>query len=402
MTLFTRKSLFVILATVPLYLFTVTGCIATDSSKANTQETPVVEKQELSFKPFLRVAEIDGDWSSVNEVAFAIAKYIDETDESTVAKIGAKTDWTITGENQDLKKKVLGVPLPSKKKLRLIELCNHDYAKLVMEAGSYHAPALPCEIAVHSKDGKIYIDILNPEIIFGLFFADASAEVRAKIADVPSDVKSEIRAIVKESIKDRSGYKELFEAMGPVHKAESFEKLFKEKEPLIVVNYTSPNRESFSQEDIDQVTHSILNSVLIHGHKVESPKAHYNGLGIELSSYDWISARHEGIHIPGGTKIIEFCSPKYAKIAMSTGIHHATALPCEVAITTSKDKKHLQISFLNPKYMFGTLFEDALSQMSADDMKSFGTLPDKVLSDLKKIVNVGLNSSNLNLQEVAK
>jgi uncharacterized protein (DUF302 family) len=391
MVLFSYRSVFaVIITAISLSLFS--GCF-------NNKEVEKEALQAPSFKPFIRVAEVNGDWSSVSQVATQIAEYISNTDESKEATIGAKTDWEIVGEAEKLQKNILSVPLSSGKKLKLIELCNREYAEIVMEAGSYHAPALPCEIAIHSQNGKIYIDILNPEVIFGLFFADTSENTMRKVANVPSAVKSEIEGIVEMSLRDREGYKKLAQYMGPEHKAETFQKLFKEKEPLIVVNYNSSEKSSFSQEDVDHLTHSILNSVLIHGHKVDSPEAYYKGLGAELSSYDWITPRHDPIKIPGGTKVIEFCSPKYAKMAMNTGVHHATALPCEVAVTRSEDGKQLQISFLNPKYMFGTLFEDAVKNMSDEDKSRFATLPDMVLSDLEKIVNIGVKNSGLGLSE---
>jgi hypothetical protein len=95
--------------------------------------------------------------------------------------------------------------------------------------------------------------------------------------------------------------------------------------------------------------------------------------------------------MPGGNKVIEACSPKYAKLAMSTGLHHATALPCEIAVNRIDGGNKLLISFLDPHFMFTALFSDAFKDMSEEKLADFEELPTLVLGDLQTIVDYALD-----------
>ena len=109
----------------------------------------------------------------------------------------------------------------------------------------------------------------------------------------------------------------------------------------------------------------------------------------------WRSARHLPLGLPGTPEknwVIEACSPTYAKMAMGTGIHHATALPCEISVQrVDRDgdgsTESLVISYLDPSFMFGAMFAD----MTDDEKAALGEVPGWISSDLENIVQFALN-----------
>ena len=113
----------------------------------------------------------------------------------------------------------------------------------------------------------------------------------------------------------------------------------------------------------------------------------------------WRSARHEPLGLPGINKtdknwVIEACSPKYAKMAMSTGMHHVTALPCEITVqrvnvdeSADGSTEALVISYLDPNFMLSALFAD----MSDKEKEALGDIPGYILSDLQIIVQYALD-----------
>jgi len=102
----------------------------------------------------------------------------------------------------------------------------------------------------------------------------------------------------------------------------------------------------------------------------------------------WRSGRNEPLKVPGGSYIVEACSPVYAKEALTTGEHHTPALPCEIAVFVNPDdNKSINVSLLNPEFMFGALFADGMNTMSAEEVTAFGTIINNINGDLKTIVD---------------
>ena len=69
--------------------------------------------------------------------------------------------------------------------------------------GYSHAPALPCQLSTWNDDEHIYVDMLDPNAIFTLFFTDVflSNEMTDPafaegISSLPPVVKSEIKTVV--------------------------------------------------------------------------------------------------------------------------------------------------------------------------------------------------------------
>ena len=75
--------------------------------------------------------------------------------------------------------------------------------------GYSHTPALPCEVSIWNDDEHIYVDMLDPNAIFSLFFTDVlfSADMAdppspRRSRDLPPQVKSEIRAVVLHAMNE--------------------------------------------------------------------------------------------------------------------------------------------------------------------------------------------------------
>ena len=93
--------------------------------------------------------------------------------------------------------------------------------------------------------------------------------------------------------------------------------------------------------------------------------------------------------MPDGSKVVEPCSPTYAKEAIgTTRLDHASALPCEIAFRLINGGSDLLVSYLDPNFMFGVMFSD----MSDEEITAFGDIPAVVLDDLQKIVNYSLEN----------
>ncbi|MCI0517816.1 MAG: DUF302 domain-containing protein, partial [Woeseiaceae bacterium] len=105
----------------------------------------------------------------------------------------------------------------------------------------------------------------------------------------------------------------------------------------------------------------------------------------------WRSAKATPMTLPGNNHVIEACSPKYAKMAMGTGVHHVTALPCEVTVQIiDKDKngttETLVISYLDPHFMMNAMFGD----ITEEEKTAFAPVTDYIMDDLQKIVDAAL------------
>ena len=124
------------------------------------------------------------------------------------------------------------------------------------------------------------------------------------------------------------------------------------------------------------------------------PGEHVPELEAELTeSSSWRSARPTPLGLPGKNYVIEACSPFFAKQALSTGVHHATALPCEIAVQIidnddDSGTETLVISFLDAHFMFGALFAD----ITDEEKEAFVGVPTDVMNDLAAIVEHALEN----------
>ena len=168
------------------------------------------------------------------------------------------------------------------------------------------------------------------------------------------------------------------------------------------------NEVAFNTRESRGVAEAIIHYMSVHGAKHPDNLPAFPAAGFhepELESIlsvgsKWRSARHDPLGLPGKPSknwVIEACSPTYAKMAMGTGMHHATALPCEISVQIvdrdgNGSTESLVISYLDPNFMLGALFAD----MSDDEKEALGDIPGIILNDLENIVKYALDKSGIN------
>lgn len=411
-----------------LLLLGVSGCNSSDNPVAVADDPAPAAEETIS--PYERVAVIQGNWADVNGIADKIAQYVTLTDEDTDLGFdsggwliaGAKTannGGTETYETTDL------LPIPAmgvasdltpaiEKKSRVIEFCNGKYAKMAMGTGLRHGPALPCEVSVHSDGENIFIDMLDADAIFSIFFHDITDDGTLK--DVASKVKNELRTMVLAALDDSVtvagnvpvddvtitatepidggavvAYEESTEALGPKFSNTDISDSVSYRDPYIVFKYVNGTNAggTFTKDDAKNLAKDIIATL-----GTDAATADTNVPGLSAGSA-WRSARPEPLEIPG-VFTAEACSPKYAKKATTLGNEYLTALPCEITVYVDDEddsNQTLAISFLNPNFMFGTMFDGAVDNALAngtidkDGAIEYSTLADVVFADLRMIVD---------------
>ncbi len=302
------------------------------------------------------------------------------------------------------------------KKGNVIEFCNKKYASMAMGVepiigdrkvvnGYAHAPALPCEVSVWNDDQHIYVDMLDPSAIFTLFFSDVlfSADMQdpafaEALYAMPPQVKSEIVSIVYAALQAFDPeMKAMDQMIGPDYQSIDDIVAVVDASPLdspyLHMVYTKQDGGLFTEAESKLVAQTIINTMSKHG----EPDAgiHPTVINAEGDTLDsilspkssWRSARSEPITIPGKNHIIEACSPKYAKMAMGTGLHHVNALPCEITVKIIDGGSKLVISYLDPAFMLNAMFAD----IPEEEKVAFGNIPELINTDLQAIVAAALD-----------
>lgn len=300
------------------------------------------------------------------------------------------------------------------KKANVVEFCNKKYASMAMGVapitgdkkianGYAHAPALPCEVSVWNDDQHIYVDMLDPSAIFTLFFSDTlfsenmqDPEFAEALYAMPPQVKAEIAAIIHAALTEFDpNTKAMDQKIGPVY--DSIEDIIEVVDaspldsPYLHMVYTKVDGGTFTDAESKMVAQTIINTMSIHGNAdAGTHSTVINADGDTLDSIlssksSWRSARTAPISIPGKNHIIEACSPKYAKMAMGTGLHHVNALPCEITVKTMGNE--LVISYLDPSFMLNAMFAD----ISDVDKAKFGAIPGLINADLQAVVKAALD-----------
>ncbi len=393
-----------------------TGCGDETTNNTTNVTEEVVGGETIS--PYQRVAIIpNAAWSDVPDIAGKIAQYVVNTNEATA--LGLPTNWVIAGANTgatppETYEPTDLLPIPgmgvagSTGTSRVIEFCNKAYALEAVGTGRFHGSALPCEVSVHSDGTNVYVDMLDAEAIFNIFFTDAEgtdAETEASSA-----VKSELRTMIKAGLEDTNesvsgsgtpfsgvavAYTESTQAMGPAFTQSRIDNDIAFRSPYLVYKYSGTGSAadgSFVKGTDDK----LLAQAIIDTLGTEASTADKTpGLeGLSAASL-WRSGRPEPIAIPN-VQVVEACSPKYAKKATALGNEYITALPCEFTVyvdETDDTNQTIAISFLNPNFMFGTMFEGAVQKafMNGDLTKAevieYSTLADVVFGDLRMIVD---------------
>jgi hypothetical protein len=410
-----------------------------------------------TISPFNRVARLPvvrdandqvdhkATYAKVQAAALALANYVALNNDSVVlgTNVIKGVDWVLGGTSKDcrsnpgtvyctaseISQSIIEIPSPfpidpndatylatgtvtaaNTKKASVLDFCNEKYAKQALGVspiigdkkivnGYSHTPALPCEISIWNDDEHIYVDMLDPQAIFSLFFTDVlfSADMNdpafaEAITDLPPQVKSEIRAVVLHAMNEfDSKTKVVDKQLGPKYKsmAEVVNVVATSpyQSPYKHVGYTKAGGSAFTAAESLAVTQAIINTMSING----TPTAGTHGTldSILSPGSSWRSARATPLTLPGNNHVIEACSPKYAKMAMSTGLHHVTALPCEITVQIINNNSTLVVSYLDPHFMLNALFAD----ISEEEKLAFATLPDTIMDDLQKIVDAALSAN---------
>ncbi len=377
-----------------------------------------------SISPYTRVAVTAGTWADVPAVAEKIAQYVVNTDEAAVLSL--PTNWVIAGANtgagevwapEDL------LPIPGMGSAvtgtaRVIEFCNKAYALQAVGTGRFHGSALPCEVSVHSDGTNIYVDMLDAGAIFNIFFTDAidnfDAAQNEAFAEMAAAVKSELRIMIKAGLSDgtvASGgsaavdYTESFDELGPQFTQAKIDNDIALRSPYIVYKYSGTGTAadgSFVKGTDDKALAEAIIYALGTGATDDTANFTPGLEGLSAGSL-WRSGRPEPIAIPN-VQVVEACSPKYAKKATALGNEYITALPCEFTVyvdETDDTNQTIAISFLNPNFMFGTMFEGAVenayndAKLTKAEVIEYSTLADVVFGDLRMIVDHAVQDSTV-------
>lgn len=347
-----------------------------------------------------------------------------------------RKSWSCTDD--EIKKAIIEIPSPepidpnditymttgtvtpaNTKKASVLDFCNEHYAKQALGVASIvgtkkvvngysHTPALPCEVAIWNDDEHIYVDMLDPNAIFSLFFTDVLSSddmtdpaFAEAITALPPQVKAEIRAVVLHAMNAFDAKtKAVDQQLGPKYR--SMDQVLEVvadspyQSPYKHVGYTKADGTAFTAADSTAVTQAIINTMSIHGQPGEGTHPTLVD-GARLDSIlspgsSWRSARATPLTLPGNNHVIEACSPKYAKMAMSTGLHHVTALPCEITVQIvdrdgNGNTETLVVSYLDPHFMLNALFAD----ISEVEKLNFASIPGNIMDDLQKIVAAALS-----------
>jgi len=392
--------------------------------------------------------DYEATYAKAHAAAVAVAEYLVENIESETlgADVIQGYDWKLGGESDGLPNTfgetnddfeiadtILRIPTPERinptlppskantLKTNVIEFCNKKYASMALGVapivddnkivnGYTHAPALPCEVSIWNDDKHIYVDMLDPSAIFTLFFTDVllsdDMDDRAfadAITAMPPQVKSEIKAILYAVLSEFDADLNTMDKMiGP--KYTSMDQVIgavdasPEDSPFKHVAYTKSGGDiAFTPGESIAVAQTIIDTLSKDG---SNPGVHptvINSDGDTLDSIlstgsSWRSGRLTPITIPGKNHVIEACSPKYAKMALGTGAHHVTALPCEITVQIidrngDGAKESLVISYLDPHFMLGAMFAD----ITEEEANEFAAIPGNIMADLQKVVAAALD-----------
>jgi len=430
---------------------------AIEASLVGLEEGDEIPFGDGSFSPFERVAvfptvkDADGNldhaatYAKVAELANTFAKHVANIDEPASDPETFKgANWILGGTelpttvnnlgDADVMHHMLGIPtkLPidpsvpmspaNTKKVKVVEVCNSTYAAQALgvkkvggdegdkvQNGIYHTTALPCEVTIYNDEDAIYVDMLNPETIFTLFFTEVfTAEEMNNPAfatgmmSLPTQVKNEIFAMIYNAF-DTAGetYTKTSIKMGTVYSAMSKVEATTDtsndgKEPYRHYSYTSDGAKEFTATDARAIAATLIS--VMTSDEEGTVGSQETALKSILPSEEagvhpaWRSGRLEPLKVPGGSWIVEACSPTYAKEALTTGEYHTPALPCEIAVFVNPDdNKTIDISILNPEFMFGALFADGMENMTAEEIEGFNTIIDHINGDLKTIVDYAMD-----------
>jgi uncharacterized protein (DUF302 family) len=326
-----------------------------------------------ALTPFSLAAKIPN--AKVEDIATKLANYIASEDDT---KRGLPSDWLVAGhEEHGHEKPAIEATLKLPNGNRIVEVCNKHYAKQAMAFGGQRGVALPCEIAINQVGDDVEVVLLNPRAIFSTFWHDIPAEQAKSLGGMAAAVRDELDGVIKLALEQEAGITFPKTPLGPKWDDAALGQLTamnKTVQKTITIPAASmvdeASKVAFKNavvaELLSKLTHEEMKEV---GSKVDG-----------LSVKDWRSARAYALALPNNTSVVEVCSPTYANQALAAGLHHAPALPCEIAIYVKDDK--VMIDILDPSVIFSGFFSDAPAEMQ----KAMGPMAATVRGDLEKVV----------------
>lgn len=350
-----------------LPMFALAACTPVEDAEPEPQQ-----EEPSVMTPYSLSVRVEG--ATVEDVTTVLAEHIHTVDD---AANGMPADWILAGgEHLEEGDSVLDATLKLPGGIRVVEVCNHHYASQAMSFGNHHGVALPCEISISQDGDDVEVILLNPEAIFSLFFQDVPADMAAPMAGMAATVRGELESLIEESLAQKQ-ITSMSEDIGPSFEMADIQELGAREysikmEMPIPAEYTTDeeSRKEFQELFLDKLIETLT-------HKgMEQVGATVEGLSVG----DWHSAREYPLSLPGGTNVVEMCSPTYATAALSTGDYHAPALPCQLAVWVDGDT--LRIHILDPQFIFPVFFADAPEEM----MEEMQGMVDAVRSDLQLIV----------------
>jgi uncharacterized protein (DUF302 family) len=96
-------------------------------------------------------------------------------------------------ETIDLRAKLNAKGVEFDRPCTVFEVCNPHRAKQVLDEDIALSTALPCRISVYEQDGQVFVAMVRPSAILGLF--DLSNEV----GQVASEVEEDLIAIIDQA-----------------------------------------------------------------------------------------------------------------------------------------------------------------------------------------------------------
>jgi len=336
-------------------------------------------EKQTSITPYSLTAVVPN--ADVPQVLKVLAAHIEGRDDTLD---GLPDDWLVAGAQQlpsGAHPSQAAMNLPGETKL--LEVCNHTYAGQAMAFGGHHGVALPCKIALVKGNEGVEVYLLNPEAIFGAFFWDVPAEYAENMAGLAATVRGELEGVIASALEPM-GADFPMEDVGPVWMAEDMGNMMDMSysvEFAIEIPVEHEGDEVAEQLFKEEVVWAIMEALTYEGMEgKESVGSQIEGLSVN----DWHAARPTPVSLPGGISLISMCSSTYASAALSTGLHHAPALPCRSAVWVKDGRVHVHL--LDPGFMFPVFFGD----VPQEQMESMGGMAQAVRQDLTLIIETAL------------
>jgi uncharacterized protein (DUF302 family) len=114
--------------------------------------------------------------------------YVQETDgpiEDVVARLekaAAENKFGVLSVH-DLKEKMAAKGVNFRCECRVMEVCNPQKAKAVLEENMSISTALPCRISVYQEDGKVKVATIRPSMLLNLFDSPDLQAVAREVED---------------------------------------------------------------------------------------------------------------------------------------------------------------------------------------------------------------------------